>query len=1195
MRQLFNDGWTFLKLAKEAVITDGYKAIESFIPVRLPHDFAIEKFETFYEDAKGFYRKVYNFSENNSEKNNSDRIILYFDGVYMDTEVYINRNKVYEWKYGYTPFEVDITDYVIEGDNEIIVTVSYLNPNSRWYSGAGITRNVWIDYVKDIYIPRDGIYANACISEKKDSWELTVDTEIVNKNADGTKPDISGLRLQHFWVKNPICRSATVNNEAFVNNGAIMNNKTSANDKASYDGETRLEKLSEEIIKSRYEEKASIEPADLEQAGIEQTNIEQTVIVRTRYRVTNPAIWDIVNPVTYTLQAVLAHRENNINYSTESTIFGFRTIDFKPDTGFWLNGRNIKLNGVCEHHDFGMVGGAFFADAFERKVINLKNMGVNSIRFSHNPVDPKALEICDRLGMLTMSEAFDMWEHKKTEYDYGRFFKEWHAKDVRAWVRQDRNHPCLIMWSIGNEIYDIHLSERGRELVNELSELVRIYDPLKNAFITFCSNYMPWENAQKAANDVEVVGYNYAEKYYREHHEKHPEWVIYGSETSSIVYSRGVYHFPLSSSCMSDDDRQCSVMGNSTTSWGAKNIESCICDDRDMDFSAGQYIWSGHDYLGEPTPYHTKNSYLGIIDTAGFPKDPYYVWKSAWTKVEDEPMIYVSPNWDYNHGQLIDIRVISNAYEVELFLNGISQGKRKLTHKKGSGKNIIADYRVKYEKGEICAVGYDCNGIEITRTTRCSHGDTYELVCEKQEYMLNGKPYTLGAYNDYGRHLEFYVVYAKDKAGNVVENASDLCEIEVSGAGVLLACDNGDSTDYSASGSNRRRLFNGKLLIVVERLSEGDIFVNVSRVLKDVPVRRINLLSEGETVLREDKRIAKVRAEILPRDASDKLLDFRLTDLFGNTTNIAEIIGIETDEQSGNSEILIKAIGDGAFQLRAMSKSGTDDVRIISQLDFLSEGIGTAFFNPYDFVAGSTYSLSFGTVGNGNERGVATARGEETVIVFENIDFGDNGSEIITIPIFALDFEIINIDIYDGKWGEKDCSLLCNGVYNHEKKWNVYQEESFRFYKKLKGVHTLSFRTTEKIHMKGFYCQEYNPAYEVQSAVDAKRIYGDTFVLSEDTVFDIGNNVTIDFGEMDFGKAGPGNLKIFGRAKNNRNTIHVRFEGKDGEIRNILECDNTEELCEKQFSVSGIKGKGSLQLIFLPGCQYDLKWIKFEK
>ena len=330
------------------------------------------------------------------------------------------------------------------------------------------------------------------------------------------------------------------------------------------------------------------------------------------------------------------------------------------------------------------------------------------------------------MGFLVQSEFVDMWKHPKNANDYGRFFEEWVEKDVRAWIRRDRNHPCVFMWSIGNEIYDTHGRDDGIETTKQLIALVKKEDPLHNATISFGSNYMLWENTQRAAEYLEAVGYNYAESIYEEHHRKYPNWVIYGSETASVVQSRGVYHFPLRLSMLADDDFQCSALGNSRTSWGAESIEACIINDRDTPFSLGQFVWSGFDYLGEPTPYNTKNAYLGQIDTAGFPKDAYYTFQAAWTDYQKAPMIHIFPYWDFTEGQVIDVRVCSNAPEIELFFNDKSLGRR--LNDPLHGEKLLHDWQLNYTPGELKAVAYNEAGQVIAEDVQKSFGDVQELV-----------------------------------------------------------------------------------------------------------------------------------------------------------------------------------------------------------------------------------------------------------------------------------------------------------------------------------------------------------------------------------------------------------------------------------------------------------------------------------
>ena len=651
-----------------------------------------------------------------------------------------------------------------------------------------------------------------------------------------------------------------------------------------------------------------------------------------------------------------------------------------------------------------------------------------------------------------------------------------------------------------------------------------------------------------------MIGYNYAEKYYKEHHEKHPDWVIYGSETCSIVQSRGIYHFPLSTGILADDDEQCSALGNSITSWGAKSLEDCISMDRDMEFSLGQFVWSGFDYIGEPTPYHTKNSYLGQIDTAGFPKDPYYVWQSAWTDYRKEPMIHVFPYWDFNEGQLIDVRVCSNAPYVELYLNGISLGRQELNHAPHSGSHLIADYKIAYESGTLLAVAYDENGQEVAREEKKSFGNSRQIVIYPENTTVQTD----------GQDLLFLEIGTLDAEGNPVENACDRVQVEVSGAGRLVGLDNGDSTDYDQYKGKSKRLFGGKLLAIIQgEMEPGEIQISVSGVnlksaqavfqcvssgknaaelngiavakanedreiitgsAQEIPVRRIQLTAPEGRVFTAGRKELYAEAEILPADADDQEVVFEAVNEKGVTSNLVIL------KQEGRRAIMT-ALGDGSFYLRCRSKSGTENVRVISQLEFSIQGLGPAYQNPYGFISGSSYTSFRGEVGNGNERGAATARDGETVVSYGNIDFGPIGSDEITIPIFALTSEEYPIQIWEGIPHQEGSVLLADVVYQKPMIWNTYQPETWKLAKRLSGITTISFLVCQKIHIKGFSFTKPEKAWMQIRADSTDKIYGDSFLRTDFGVERIGNNVSLAFEDMDFGAEGLKNLTIRGRAE----------------------------------------------------------------
>lgn len=1165
MRRLWNDGWSFLKGSVDTELSEVKGRIAEFEQIDIPHDWLIYDSLNLYEDGNGWYRKCFTFHEMGK------RATIVFDGIYMDSTVYINGNLAGEWKYGYSAFALDVTPYLCRGENEILVKVAFRSPNSRWYSGAGIYRDVWFVVTDETRIKENDIYVTSV--RQGEDFLLTVETTV--QKAEGSR----------------------VYNRLFDAAGE----------------EVTLFFAGEEIREGK-------------SAG--------EYCYRQKYTVKEPKLWDVENAYLYTLKTQLMKEENCIQ--TEEQKIGFREIRFDCDKGFFLNGRNIKLKGVCEHHDLGAIGAAFNKAAMARKFRILKEMGVNAVRGAHNMMAKGFVELADEMGILLISEAFDMWERPKNPYDYARFFPDWHERDVESWVKRDRNHPSVMMWSIGNEIYDTHADEHGREITLHLKELVEKYDPEKNASVTIGSNYMPWENAQKCADAVKLAGYNYSEKYYDTHHKEHPDWIIYGSETSSIVQSRGVYHFPLKAGILAEDDYQCSSLGNSATSWGAKSMEDCVTIDRDKDYSMGQFLWTGFDYIGEPTPYHTKNSYFGQVDTAGFPKDAYYVWKSAWTDAKKAPMVHIFPYWDFNPGQLIDVRVCSNGAAVELFVNGKSYGKQELTHKPGSGKHIIADYTVPYEDGKLLAVAYDDAGKEIARQEKHSFGNSHAIVLQAE----NAKGQKISDVADAklltadGRDLLFVTIETIDENGNPVENACDRVTVEVTGAGRLVGLDNGDSTDYDSYKGLSRRLFNGKLLAMVQAdtvpgtikirvagkgLKPAELCVTSTAVpenkvsdvadrltadgltalernkereiltgsREEIPVRKITLTAPDGQLFNEEKQELAVVAWIEPADATDTQLQFKAVNDMGVPSNLVVLTA------DGN-KVTMKALGDGTFRLRCMSKSGTGEVRLISQLEFTIEGLGQAYHNPYDFVSGSLYTAVIGEVGNGNERGVATARDGETVVAYGNIDFGKVGSDEITVPVFALTSEEYPIKIWEGIPGEEGSVLLADVVYQKPSQWNVYQPDTWKLSKRLKGITTISFQVHQKIHIKGFSFKKDEKAWMCLAAKEADAVYGDSFTITDTAVEGIGNNVSLVFTEMDF-EEGIGGIAIKGRAPKGNNTIHVRFFNGQEEIKQIVEFKESSEYEEQSFTLEPVSGKWEVTFVFLPGSCFDFEWLKFLK
>lgn len=1142
VKQLFNDGWQFTKRAIGAKFEDISSNDITWSDVDIPHDWLIYDTNNLYETGEGWYRKKFTLA---SDELNGRRFSICFEGVYMNSTVYVNGAVAGEWKYGYSTFAFDITELLHSGENEIIVRVVHEAPNSRWYSGAGIYRNVWLTATSPSHLVTDGIY----IVPRKDGelWNVEIDTEVV---------------------------LAAGNEKGFVRQTIL-----------DQDGQV-IGKAEQEVLS-------------------QVTEANEVNKVFHNIQVSSPTLWSLENPSLYILKTELILENSVVDEISQN--FGFRTLRFDCNEGFFLNDTHVKLHGACMHHDLGALGAAMNKVALRRQLSMLQEMGVNAIRTSHNMPAVELMELADEMGILIVSEAFDMWERPKTEYDYARFFPEWHEKDVASWVRRDRNHPSIIMWSIGNEIYDTHAGERGREVTRQLRKLVEIHDPKKNGLVTFGSNYMPWENTQKAAEEVEVVGYNYAEYLYESHHEKYPHWIIYGSETASTVQSRGIYHFPLSQSMLANDDEQCSSLGNCTTSWGAKSTEKCITDDRDAKFCLGTFIWTGFDYIGEPTPYATKNSYFGQIDTAGFKKDSFYIYQAEWTDYKKNPMVHILPYWDFNEGQLIDVRVFSNAPKIELFFNRESLGLVEIDHEKG--KKLSGDWQIPYKKGTIRAVAYDENNQIIATDEQSSFGDAVALKMEADKTELKAD----------GQDLIFVTISSEDADGNYVANANNRIEIEVSGAGRLVGLDNGNSTDYDQYKGTSKRLFSGKLLaIIAAKFEAGDIKVRAtSKGLKEcelllkavpaelekgvsttlientksepndeIPIRKINLINHGTKHFDPNTRTTTITAEIYPTNATYSDIEWKVINSLGIETNIAEV------KVNGN-EATIVAKGDGSFRLRCSTTNGRPRTEIISELEFEVTGLGNVNLNAYDFISGALYNASNCELGNGNDRGVATLRDGESHVGFRNIDFGEFGSDEITMPIFYNSSEPLPIEIWEGMPDEEGSSLIDLVHYQAPAIWNTYQENTFKLSRRLKGITTICFVLQEKIHLKGFQFKKLEKAYEVLSAKDYNRISGDSFTITEDAVEKIGNNVAIEYENMNFTN-GFSKIVICGRSHIDVNTIHVRFHGENGDINQIVEFPYAEDYVTKEFPLDSVKGNQKVALVFLPGSNFDLKWFQFK-
>ena len=1176
---LFNDGWNFSKQPLGKSFEEMQKNVSEFSPVEIPHDWLIYNTNDLYETSVGWYRKNFTVKLNEGEK-----ILIAFDGVYMDSTLFVNGKQAGEWKYGYSQFRFDITEFLKDGDNELILRVVHQSPNSRWYSGAGVYRNVWLITEPAAYLVTDGVYISTkCSEEENTKWTAYIDAEV------SFDKKIAAADIKNYSVR----QSVLVEGEMLVSSG-----------------------ISSPLSKTRI-----FNCYTGHEDYVYDTSIELPV--------KEPIEWDIDNPYQYDLKTELLLGDKVVDEIVQK--FGFRTIKYDTEEGFLLNGRKVKLHGVCLHHDLGALGSAFNKAAMRRQIEVMKKMGVNAIRTSHNMPAPGLMELCAEMGILVDCEAFDMWVRPKTEFDYARFFKTWARRDVGSWVRNFRNKPCVIMWSVGNEIYDTHADPEAVDITKKLSEYVYASDPRQNARVTIGSNYMPWEGAQKCADVYKLAGYNYAEKYYEQHHKAHPDWVIYGSETASTLQSRGIYHFPLSQQILADDDEQCSSLGNCTTSWGSKSIQYNITADRDAHFCCGQFMWTGFDYIGEPTPYQTKNSYFGAVDTAGFPKDAFYQYAAEWTSYKKSPMVHIYPFWNFNPGQMIDVNVVSNAPKIELFFNGKSLGTYDFDHEHGT--DLVAKWQLPYEEGELIAKAYDENGDVIATDRAASFLDAENIVVDFNKETLKAD----------GEDIIFVEISMTDKNGNPVADANNRVDVSVTGAARLVGLDNGDSTDFDQYKGTSRRLFSGKLLAMIKATDKtGDIELTISseglksytKVLKaveaeevlnpslermtfmkneevahdkDIPVREILIkpvdvdkVTVDSYKMTKDKPYIDLALSLCPANATHTELVYRLTTEAGIDSNIAEIeeLGSENLGDGEFKRIRVKALGDGTVMFRAMCKNGTDKIHIISVVTIKIDGIGAATLDPYEFIAGGLYSKSAGDIQTGIQRGFAICgkeTSEPTYAGFENVDFGDYGSDEITVPFYAIDNQAYKINLWLGEPNKEGSELLYEMVFNKPQIWQTYQEETFKLKKRIRGIKSIYFESKQSIHIKGFIFKKYDKTFEKIYALENNQIYGDTFTVTPDEITGIGNNVSLIFKGFHFGIKGMTKLIICGHSPIDKNTIHVRFTTKDGDIDQLCEFTKSDGFTERIFTLDEVNGDADVTFVFLPGCNFDFRYFRFAQ
>ena len=798
----FDEGWKF-NLGDSAAYSQPDFNDSSWRSLNLPHDWAIEG-DFSKENPSGtgggalpggigWYRKTFTVPGYKE----GEKVYIDFDGAYMNTTVYINGHELGTRPYGYASFSYDITPWLKEGDNVIAVKVDNSDqPNSRWYSGCGIYRHVWLRKLDAIHVAQWGTYVTTS--------DITPD-------------------------------SATVNIATTVDN-------TSATDAEVT--------LTTRVIDPQGKVAATVTASDNIAAGKSAT-VNQTA------RVADPQLWSLDNPALYSVVTDVAVGGKTVD--TYQTTTGIRTIEFTADKGFFLNGEQVKINGVCMHHDLGALGAAVNTRAIRRQLEILQEMGVNAYRASHNPPAPEVLALCDSMGILVMDEAFDMWRKRKTERDYARFFDEWHERDLTDLVTRDRNHPSIIMWSIGNEVLEQwsdaaadtlsleeanlilnfghgadKLAKDGDEmsvnsmLTAKLADIVKQLDPTRP--VTAGMNEPNPGNHLIKSGALDVIGLNYHDEWYDDAEKNYPGKPLLGSETVSALMTRGYYKNPSDSIIIApkrwdipyeDPSFACSAYDNEHVPWGTTHENSLrrMKDDRVM----GQFIWTGFDYIGEPTPYGwpARSSYFGIIDLAGFPKDVYYMYQSEWRP--DKTVLHLFPHWNWTPGQTVDLLAYyNNADEVELFVNGKSQGVRS----KGDGEYHVM-WRVPFEPGTIKAVS--------RKAGKTVAEQVIKTAGEPAQIRLTPDRATIAAD---GNDLSFVTVEILDSDGNLCPTAVNEVTFTVEGAGQNEGVDNGNPISLERFKADSRKAMAGKALLIVRNNGKkGDINVKaVSPGLSDATV-----------------------------------------------------------------------------------------------------------------------------------------------------------------------------------------------------------------------------------------------------------------------------------------------------------------------------------------------------------------------
>lgn len=790
----FDKGWKFTLGDEKSFQAPDFDD-SGWRSLNLPHDWAIEG--NFSQDnpsgtgggalpgGVGWYRKTFTIPA----KDEGKQIYIDFDGAYMNSTVYINGHELGTRPYGYASFSYDLTPWLKPGENVLAVRVDNSEqPNSRWYSGCGIYRHVWLRAVDPLHVKLWGTFVR-------------------QDEVSGSKADVSVITSVENTGRN-----------------------------------ARVYTLATSILSPEGKTVASTSRLLHLDAG-KDTEVTQQLSVK------NPSLWSPDDPTLYTVVSELKVQGHTVDrYETKT---GFRYLDFDAEKGFSINGERMKINGVCLHHDAGALGAVVNKAAIARQLKIMKEMGANAIRSSHNPPAPELLDLCDSLGLMVMDETFDMWRKKKTSHDYSRYFPEWHERDLTDLVVRDRNHPSIIIWSIGNEVLEqwsdakadtLSLEEanlilnfgQSKEmlakegdpmsvnslLTKKLADMTRELDPTRP--VTAGCNEPDPGNHLFRSGALDIIGFNYHDDWFKDVPKNFPGKPFIVTESVSALQTRGYYQMPSDSINLwperwdkpfFNETFSCSAYDNCHAPWGNTH-EGTMRHVEDNDFIMGQFVWTGFDYIGEPTPYGwpARSSYFGLVDLAGNPKDSYYMYQSRWRP--DLDVLHLFPHWNWKEGEEVDVwAYFNNADEVELLLNGKSLGS-----KKPEGSAYHVSWRVPFEPGTLEAVSRK-EGREVKRTVVNTASEPYALRLNPDRTEINAD----------GTDLCYVAVEVVDKDGNLCPLAENEILFTVEGSGFNAGVDNGSPISLEPFKSDKRKAFYGKALVIVQNDGrKGEIKVSAT-------------------------------------------------------------------------------------------------------------------------------------------------------------------------------------------------------------------------------------------------------------------------------------------------------------------------------------------------------------------------------